>query len=352
MSFGTNLTFDALAQLEHTLVRDLNEQQVYAAIQQQLDVHNSLLADVAGMFADLKTENNKEFRTAVYGGNRVLFLEKVDEVGATDAQKVTAGQTVDFPLETRQAAIQWSRWYFDVATGAQLTKDADAIMQGDAQQMKNTILSAIFTPTNRTVLDTMYDYARLDVKALVNADGMEIPDGPRGQKFDGATHNHYLANNGLTEAAALALTKTVREHYERGRQYLFTNAAEEMTIRGFSRFTPYVDPRINLGANAATANGALNAQPLDDRAIGIFDQVEVWIKPWMPAGYLFSYILGQPKPVRVRQRRSGLYIAASNENFPLRADFMQHEYGAGVFERTNGAVLDAGSSTYRIPTLL
>jgi hypothetical protein len=56
---------------------------------------------------------------------------------------------------------------------------------------------------------------------------------------------------------------------------------------------------------------------------------------------------------RVRQAAGGfgdLQIAAEDEQYPLRARFMEREFGIGVWNRTAAAVLYTANSTYSAPT--
>ncbi len=72
----------------------------------------------------------------------------------------------------------------------------------------------------------------------------------------------------------------------------------------------------------------------------------------MPVNYYFVHIQGANinKIARVRQRRGGLYIAAQIASYPLQADYMEHDYGIGVLERTAGSVLYGGGGLYVTPT--
>ena len=94
---------------------------------------------------------------------------------------------------------------------------------------------------------------------------------------------------------------------------------------------------------------------MDNRAIGIFGGAEVWVKPWMPANYIFIWDAGSDKPVVIRQRaggsQPGLRIAGENDAFPLHAQYMEAEFGAAVWNRTNGVMLYFGDTSYSDPTL-
>jgi hypothetical protein len=114
---------------------------------------------------------------------------------------------------------------------------------------------------------------------------------------------------------------------------------------------------IPLGPGGSTT--PIGSRPLDmlnpnNRAIGIFGAAEVWVKPWMPANYVFCWGDGGPKPLlrRIDPVTGGnLELVAENEQFPLRATTFERRFGFGAWNRTNGAVLLTNNATYSAPTL-
>ena len=114
------------------------------------------------------------------------------------------------------------------------------------------------------------------------------------------------------------------------------------------------DPRV-IYRNTDTPGQTLDISRLDNRAIGIFGGAEIWVKSWMPNNYVFVWDSGSDKPLVVRQRANGtspgLRIAATNSSFPLYAQYMEAEFGVAVYNRTNGAVLFFGGTSYANPTI-
>jgi hypothetical protein len=103
----------------------------------------------------------------------------------------------------------------------------------------------------------------------------------------------------------------------------------------------------------------LDITRLDNRAIGIFGAAEVWVKPWMLPSYFFAFdSTADAKPVCVRTRSGsmsaadGLNIAAEIDLYPLHAQYMECEFGAGVWNRTNGAVGFTNGATYVDPVVV
>jgi hypothetical protein len=310
-----------------------------------------MMNELVGNFAEQSTD-----RLRRYGGDDTMVMEEVDEHGRADAQKISAGVNVGFPLRKFDISVQWTRDYFRRATGQELAAQFTAATAADVRNFEKVLREALFTPANYTFIDRFVDNVSLDVKRLLNADSAVIPPSPVGTAFDGSTHTHYLARAGGSVAASdiSALLTTVTEHFAAGELLLYINRAEETAVRAMtSNFTAYVDARIIPAQNTQQARGNLDAMNIYDRAIGIFDNAEVWVKPWMPANYMFAFIRGAGAPLLYRTdpaTSSNLEIAAEDESYPLRARTMARYFGFGVWNRANGAVLYTGNTTYAAPT--
>src|SRR5690606_13764465 len=134
---------------------------------------------------------------------------------------------------------------------------------------------------------------------------------------------HYDANSGLTAATAKAIINDVIEHGHGNMVKLAISRTDEATVRALTGFVAYPDPRIIYRASD-TPGQTLDISRLDNRAIGIFEGAEVWVKPWAIANYLFAWDDGDPmKPLAFRQREAaslqGLRIAAQLDTHPLYA---------------------------------
>lgn len=351
MAYGTLQTFDTLASTQQTVV-EFGEDRAFEAIQAYLDAHNAIMREQLGSFCEISTDRQRR-----YGGVDSMAMEEQDEYGRADAQKISAGVTVGFPLRLHQISLQWTRRYMMNAIGSEIAAQATGMLTAHRRRVQREIKRAIFTPTNNnSYQDTLVDKVTLALKALVNADSAAIPVGPNGETFDSSTHTHYLARVSTLAASDItAVLETVREHYTQGQQYLYINRAQETAIRGFtSNFTPYLDARLIGANNVNQARGNLSQANLYNRAIGLFDGAEVWIKPWIPANYMFAWIDGAPPPLVFRERRPGssaLVLAAEDESYPLRAETAEAEFGVSVWTRTNGAVLYTGGTSYVAPTI-
>jgi len=351
VAYGTLTTLDTLAASQQTIA-DIGEDNAFRAIDASLQAHNEIMRSLVP-FAEMTTDRQRR-----YGGDDNMSLDEVDEFGRGDAQKIAAGVTVGFPLRLFDVSVQWTRKYFQNATGAELAAQFTAVQKAHRKRVIREIKRAIFTPTNTdNWVDRLVDHVELDLKALVNADSAAIPSGPNGESFDGATHTHYLARAGGSLAASdiVALLETVREHYNSGQQMLYINRAQEAAVRAMdANFTAYLDARIVGSVTENQSRGTLAPTNLYNRAIGVFDGAEVWVKPWVPANYMFTWIDGVPPPLVERERRAGsgnLVLAAEDEAYPLRARTLEAEFGFGVWNRTNGAVLYTGNTSYSAPTI-
>lgn len=322
-------------------------QKVLAA---DLAAHNTIVQQMVGDFCELTTERQRIYGTSA-GGDMI----EVDEYGRAPTQIAKPGATVGFPLKLFQYALGWTDKWLQVKTPADMAIATQAAEKAHLKQIQRQIKMAIYLSGNYTHRDHLVDNVDLAVKRFVNADSAAIADGPNGEAFDGTTHTHYDANATLTAVVLTAEINDVIEHGFGGAVRVAFNKADEAAVRALTGFTAYPDPRIVFRNTDATAQ-TLDISRLDNRPIGIFGGAEVWIKPWAIANYAFVYDAGSPmKPLAFRQRNQetlqGLRIAANLDTYPLHAQFMEAEYGIGVWTRTNGAVLYFASGSYADPVI-
>lgn len=359
-AYGTLAALDTLASLSNTTVADYGEDNAFADIDAALAAHNRIETELLAEFVERSTDRQRR-----YGSQDAMAMDELDEFGRGDAQKISAGSTVGFPMRLYGLSVQWTRKYLQNATGEELAKQTVAAMDADSKVIQREIKRALFNPTNATFTDRLVDSVSLAVKRLINADSASIPLGPNGETFDGATHTHYLytASTSLAAADMNSLIETVIEHHAVGNALVYINRAQETAVRGLTGFTAYLDARLipAPGSTSAEARSSLSSYNVNDRAIGIYSAggvtAEVWVKPWVPSGYLFAWVSGAPVPLvmRTRTAQSGnLELVADDEAHPLRARSWERECGFGVWTRSNGAILyvDSGSaSAYVAPTI-
>jgi hypothetical protein len=359
MAFGTLTRFDTLATAFNTTVAIFGEDLAWQAIQEALDAHNQQLNESMGEFVESSTD-----RLRRYGGPDSMAMEEMDEFGTPDAQKIGAGVTCAFPLKFYGIALQWTRLFFLNAKASELAAQITASQDADIKAVQRELKKALFLSSNYTFIDRRIDGISLGVKALVNNDGAAIPIAPDGTTF-ATSHNHYLgtanawsgATGAQVQADVDALTATVLEHFLAGTTTVYINRAQETKMRAATNFTPYVDARLIMGGGLTTAiaKGSLDVSNVANRAIGINGPAEIWVKPWIPSGYVACVHSGGGGNALVRRTRIGgggnLDVLYENEMYPLRARALGREFGFGVWNRVAAACLDITNASYTNPTI-
>ncbi len=340
---------DLLA-VRHQSVAEFGMDTVARVLQADIDAHNvitgEMIADLAEPTAD---------RQRISGASGDGEMNETDEFGNAPTQKTGNSATVAFPLRGYQFNLGWTRKFLENATPADLAQMVLNAEKADLRGIQKGIKQAVYLSANYNFVDRLVDRVTLAVKRLANADGDPIPDGPNGETFDGATHTHYLANAGWDAAKLLDTINTVVEHGHGGQVRVAIARADEASVKALAGFEKYEDPRVIFRVSD-TPGQTLDITRLDNRAIGIFGAAEVWVKPWAISKYAFAWDKGGTmKPLVYRQRTAkalrGLRIAAELAEYPLFARIMENEYGFGVWNRTNGAVLFADGAAYTDPTI-
>jgi hypothetical protein len=356
MVYGTLSTLDGLAATQQS-VAAYDEDRAWDEISVALEAHNRHMNEMVAALVEVTSDRQRR-----YGSAASKTMQELDQFGQPQAQKVTAGVTVGFPLRLYGDALQWTRKFMQTPGSAQqIAAEIRAIMDADRRNVIYQIKRALFTPTNYTFSDVLVDNVSLAVKRLVNADSASIPLGPNGESFDGATHTHYLYTTGTSLAAAdlTGLVNTVLEHHNTGRIRVYINQADESAVRGLTGFSAYIDGRLILGGGSTTtiAAGGLDMMNPYDRPIGVYGAAEVVVKPWVPSGYLLAIAedIGMSAlAMRVRDGFGQLQLIYEDESHPLRARSYEREFGVGVWTRSSAAVLmiDTGNGdAYVAPTL-
>jgi hypothetical protein len=355
-TYGTFGILDQLALIRNQTAIQYDEQRLSDDFQRFVDQQNAFVTE---MTADL-IEDTTERITSYGTGARIDFV-KVDEYARPDAQKALPTTTdLGFPLEAFSISLQWTRKYLLVASVADLANGVRSVAEADLRNVRRQIQTALFTPTNNlTYKDRLVDNYTIPIRRLVNADSAPIPEDEFGNTFDGSTHTHYLGTASFVAADVESLISTVIEHGNIRNPFIFINRAQEATVTGFANFTKYNQPLLNLAPGGTTNTAQQDIQPFDiyNRPIGVWDgDVEVWVKPWVPAGYVLALDIDPANKIlrrRVRPETGGGALArvADDDRYPLRASTWEREFGISVWSRLKAAILDTGHSSYTAPTL-
>lgn len=323
---------------------------IQQVLEADIAAHNAIVTEMVAGLCEVTTDRQRK-----YGSSTTGEMEEVDEYGRARTQVARPGATVGFPMRLFQFAVGWTSKWFETKTPADMATMVQNAQKAHLRRVQREIKRAIFGSANYTFNDFLVDNIDLGVKRFVNADSAEIPDGPNGETYDGASHTHYDAVNGLTAGALTATIDDVIEHGHGSMVKVAIAKADEATVRALTGFTAYPDPRI-IYRQTDTPGQALDISRLDNRAIGIFAGSEVWVKPWAIANYAFAWDDGAPqRPLAFRQRTNtslqGLRIAAELNTHPLYTQYLEAEFGVGVWTRTNGAALYFGAGAWADPTI-
>lgn len=359
MAWGTNGVLDALLTFDAQSVLDYGEDRLLDDFNRSLAAHNALVEDMLSPLVEFTTD-----RVRRYGVSATMEMVEADEYTRADAQKVPpAGTDIGFPLRPYQVTLQWTRKHLEIRTPADLAKDMAAAQRADIANVRRAIQRAIFTSTNTlTYSDRFIDGVTVPLRALLNADGEAIPNDDYGNAFDGATHTHYLGTASFVAADVESAVNTVVEHGVSGQVAIYINKAQEATISAFANFDALLQVNLQRGggstADEVVGLGTLSPFDVNNRLIGVWNgAIEVWVKSWVPASYVLV-VEADPgyRALAFRTRpgsagRGALRIVADDENFPLRAETMEREFGVSVWGRDQAAVLYTASATYAIPTI-
>lgn len=346
---GTHDVASLLAQ-KQTTAAAFGLDTIAEILQADLATHNQLVDQIVAEMADVSAD-----RLRLSGGSTGGDMVEVDQYGQAPTQKPGVGSSVGFPLRLYQFNLGWTQKWLEQNTAADMAVATLGAEKAHLRGIQRAIKRAVYLSSNYTFTDRLVaPSADLPVKRFVNADGQAIPDGPNGETFDASTHTHYTANATLTAAAVQSLIDTVLEHgLNDGKLVLAIARADRTAFEALVGFKAYSDPRITYHAtDVNTATIDLTRQ--DNLAIGTFGAAEVWVKPWAIANYVLAYVAGgsmKPLVMRTRAGSSNLAIAATLADYPLHAQFMEAEFGVGVWTRTAGGVLYFAGGAYTDPTI-
>jgi hypothetical protein len=359
VAFGTLQILDTIGSRRAAAtdyLHQYDEATLYDQINAYLVSHNKLISD---MMADLVTPIG-DTRFITWGNVDAVDMIDADEFSRPDVQKSQESPTgLGIPLYGKQIAWGVTRLFMQNRTVGDLDQLLTNITDADKRDLLKTIRRTLFNPTNNTsYVDRRFDKASFSttfpIRAFLNADSATIPRSPYGASFDSSTHTHFLGTSSFANTDLDAGINTVNEHYLTGVPRIYISKSVETTVRGFTGFYPYYDARLRVGDNTTAAlNQNLDMTNTEDRAIGVYGPAEVFVKYWVPSGYVFFYNASAPKPLGMRTRdamQGNLHVAADLEIYPLRAQFMEREYGLAVIERTNGACLLTSNATYSAPS--
>lgn len=354
MAKGTLTLADLQATQNASTIYEIGMDTTWEGISNTLAAHNGIVRELYGELVERTT-----MEAVRYGGSDTMTMEDGDELSMPRAQKVTAGSNVGFPLNKVEAGLQWSEMWFRKHTVEELAAQVNAMMDADVNRQLRDIRRSFYLSTNYTHTDHLVRNIDIPVKRLVNADSAPLPPAPDGSTFTASSHTHYTARVSTLAASDLdALVLNVREHFNRGQLAIAVHLNDAATISNtttFPKFVPDVNVNIVQPSTATYTNRGLDIANIYDRRLGLYDGVEVWVKPWAIANYWFCWNMNQPKPLVWRydpDYGDNLDLVYDNPDYPLLAKAFRRIFGIGVKQRVNGAILYiGGTTTYVDPTI-
>lgn len=346
-------TVSDLLSVQHQTVAEFGEDRIADVLANDLRVLNANVQEQMAMVAEPSA--TLEGRLALYGTSLTGEFHEMDELARPPAQKARVGQTVGFPLRKYGGATGWTRDALAQMSVADFAVQFTQRQKAYIGSLRAALQGAIYGGTNYTYRDRfVQNTIDLPVKAFLNADGAEIPNGPNGETFDGSTLTHYRANNGWDNATLVAAVDALVVHGHTNSPVIVISRGNKTNIEGLAGFTPFSDDRINYVASDSTVQ-RLDRTNVGNRPIGLFGDAVVWVKPWGVTNYCFIFDAADPrKPLRFRQHHiegmRGLRIAAEFDDYPLRAQIMDAYFGFGALTRSNGVVVYFGGGAYVAPT--
>lgn len=348
---GGTLTLDHLLNERHQSVRAFGLERIIPVIQEDLRVHNAIVGSLYGDFCEFSSDSQR-----IAGGSDVGEMIDVDEFGRAPTQKVGTSASLGFPLRAMQYNLGWTSMWFKTHSVAEMAEQVENAKKAHLQRITRDTKRAMYLSSNYTFRDRLVTpVVDLAVKRFCNADSFPIPDGPNGEVYTAASHQHYTAEASLTAANLKIAVNTVIEHGHGNDPVLYINQADETAVSALTGFKEAKDDRLILGTHEDTAGIRKDMSVLNDRRIGYFHGATVWVKPWAIANYALIVDRADARKPLVMRTRDGsapaLVPEAEFEHFPLHAKYMSSEFGVGVYTRTNGAVHYFGGGSFVDPTI-
>lgn len=349
------MTIEDLLKVTNASIVEYGLDKIYELVSRDLANYNGQVSEMMTELCKTTTKQGEVFNLASDSE-----FTQTDEFGIPVAQKSSGSFEVAYPLNKYNYGLGWTQEYIDTKQPAELAASYTTLQAKDKKNIVRIIKKAIFNNTNYTQKDEHYNGINLTVRRFWNADSSNVPTNSAGTSFDGATHTHYkavAASGSPTNAEIDALVSNITEHDLTENVGIYINASNVATLEGITS-TKFKKLRSDLMVYNASdvTRDALAITDISNYQVGIWDGLyPVFVKPWVPANYITALALGAEKPLAFRESTysnlQGLRLDALVSVMPLVAQNAVRYAGVGVSNRSAGAVLYTGNTSWANPTI-
>jgi hypothetical protein len=308
-----------------------------------------------GLFVEAETTEYKErYRAGGYDEG-----QEIGPDGRPLETYVGGAYDVAYPLERFGWAYGWNEETYAAMTVADLDRETDAKLAGNARRHMRSIFRALLRKGNYTVIDDLH--GEITVRRLANGDGTLYPPTANGDTE--ADDNHYLTSGYAPGAMSstnnpLVLGATeAREHFSStSRIVAFINGAQRGDF--LTRLPNFEDAKkegIQPGsADAQAIDPNLNV-PGDFLGVDGDSGVYVYVYDRVPATYILMGAVDEAKPLKRRVPRfitlQGFTVRAEEAHFPFYKKTWIERFGYGVGNRLGWVAIElTADPTYDDPT--
>jgi hypothetical protein len=275
MAYGTLSTLDTLASIRQSVIA-FGEDRAWQSISAALDSHNAQFNEMLGTLVERTSDARRS-----YGTGDVKVMDELDQWGQSDAQKISAAQTVDFPLRRYGNSLQWTRQWMISNTVEQLAAEVSAIMDADRSNLMRRS-SARFTPDEYHV----HRQAGRPGQRVARGQGVRQQRrlGLPGRSERRGVRDLASALSGQRDAdgdGATNLVTAVQEHYNSGTPVIVINSADEAAVARAHGLRGLCGPAPHAECERQPADCTrVNFANTYNREIGLYGAAVVRIKPW------------------------------------------------------------------------
>ena len=340
--------FTNLVSLFDRRLAEVNEREIFTAIDDTVAEHNRQMAALNAIFVDPTTEYKRRYNLPAVArlqpGTATSTALPIEGYGSYD---------IAFPLQIGDGALGIDWMTRAKITVRELNNKLATLITADARWMRDHILAALFANASWSFTDKAH--GALTIQGLANGDSVVYPIMTGADQ--GATDTHYLA-----QAAAIdnsnnpfpTIFDELTEHEENsGEVVVFIPTTLKATVEALATYKAFPDTNIQYGNASDILQGDLGIQT-PGRLIGYVN--ECWIVWWraLPSGYMVATTTGGDRPLAMREEPEaelrGFQRVADTSKHPYYEEQWKRIAGFGGQKRTGAVVYRIGNASYAVPT--